>query len=708
VSFEHAPPPTTVDGLLAVPIDVTSVTATLTFDAANRTASGTATMDFVVGPTAGCGIFDLRQTITSATLDGAPIPPAQLAHHDFGGGFGAQLRVIGQSLPAGSAHTLAVTYDVAMPSSPNAQPIGWDPGSARVTWDTWFSDLYPGRYLEMWAPANLVYDPFPLTMTIRVLNAAVPHRLFTNGTVTASGASEWTVSFPAHFTALSPMLFLVPEDRIQTLNGSVTLAGGPVALETVKLTSGGADLSAVNASLASYLVANEAEYGSYPHGGRFVTYAWDNTSRSMEYDGATTSTVGALRHEVFHSWWGRGVRPARAADGWLDEGFTSWARDDGAPATAFPLVDPVGVPLCPRDPFVRVTPNLAYTQGSRFFAGLAHRFGVATVRALMADFWAAHAGGQVTTEDLLVHLLVRTGEPRLVSWFAHWVYGAADAVLPDLWLRDETGDPGADAWGGAFWDSPDLWVRNADDGGTAHQDPEFGQDNWFYARVRNRGASTVPVFAVAFTVKEWAGTEFVYPNDHLPPLAAAVGFDLAPGASTVLKARWPAAAVPPEGSHPCWLATAIVPGETIPAGAHTWERNNLAQKNLRVVDLVAGDSILVPFRVGNLLREPGQVSLEVRRRPRLDLPVRLGRIHQPELLRELVDVADFSPAREAIWPPGDRASFGLRLRAGIEDYGLRVEAPKNAKPGETYDVDLVQRSEDGEVAGGIRVRVVVR
>ena len=42
---------------------------------------------------------------------------------------------------------------------------------------------------------------------------------------------------------------------------------------------------------------------------------------------------------------------------------------------------------------------------------------------------------------------------------------------------------------GRFWDSPDLWVRNSDDGGLAHQNPEFGQDNWLYARVRNRSAT---------------------------------------------------------------------------------------------------------------------------------------------------------------------------------------------------------------------------
>ena len=35
----------------------------------------------------------------------------------------------------------------------------------------------------------------------------------------------------------------------------------------------------------------------------------------MEYDGATTAAVGAVEHEVLHSWFGRGIKPARASDG---------------------------------------------------------------------------------------------------------------------------------------------------------------------------------------------------------------------------------------------------------------------------------------------------------------------------------------------------------------------------------------------------------
>src|SRR5262245_17577394 len=115
----------------------------------------------------------------------------------------------------------------------------------------------------------------------------------------------------------------------------------------------------------------------------------------------------------------------------------------------------------------------------------------------------------------------------------------------DLWIRDAVGDPGVNLFTGpTFWNSPDLWIRNSNDNGTTHQEPEFGQDNWFHARVRNRGTQTARAFVVTFNVKPWAGTEFVYPGDWIPYISAAVGYNLAPGASVVVKAKWPKALVP--------------------------------------------------------------------------------------------------------------------------------------------------------------------
>ena len=72
-NFDLAPPGKTVDGLAAVPIDIQHINASLIFDGATSSGTGDATIDFIVGPGGGRPIFDLRQTITAAWLDGAPL-----------------------------------------------------------------------------------------------------------------------------------------------------------------------------------------------------------------------------------------------------------------------------------------------------------------------------------------------------------------------------------------------------------------------------------------------------------------------------------------------------------------------------------------------------------------------------------------------------------------------------------------------------------
>ena len=758
-SFALAPPPVTVDGLLGVPIGIQQLTAALAFDAAARSATADATLDFVVGPTSGNGIFDLRQTITAAQLDGVALGPADVAHHDPGGGPGSKLRLIGTPLAAGSAHSLRLQYTLATPDAGGARPVGFDPAAPRLRFDLWMSDLFPGRYLEMWLPANLIWDAHPTDLDVRLDNTGVAHALFSNGEVTTPAANQWHVSFPDRFSAFSPMLVILPADEVATRHGTVSLAGSPspVSLDLFKLTTEPSSLATVETELAGYMADDVTSTGTYTHGDRFTAYVWSEPSRSMEYDGATTSNRSSLRHETFHSWWGRGVKPASQDDGWIDEAWNEWMTGAGPVATPFSLAEPP-VQLAPPSPYSRVTPSASYTAGRRFFEGLAAAMGAPALRAAMADFYATHRGRRTTTAELEAFLLARSGEPEIVHWFHRWVYGFPDppaSAQPDLWLADAPGDPGPDAFGGpVFWASPDVWARNSDDNGTAPQAPEFGQDNWLYARVHNRGPGVARSYAVAFAVHPWAGTEFVYPGDMLPAVAAVVGFGLAPGATQVVKARWPAAAVPAAGTHACILAAGLVGGDLPPSGRHVWEHNDLAQRNVTVIDVVAGDRVRFDFEVGSLKRpEAAAVTLEVlrpRERPKLRMalagpgikalwanrePLRPPR-PEPPVLRTLervplavgavgVELApdstvtlaqDPAPAapfgrepqhaqlrgKRIVLAPGRRAGLRSRLPARTAlALALEVEVPEDVAAGEELLIHVVQRWDGGGVAGGL-------
>jgi hypothetical protein len=278
-------------------------------------------------------------------------------------------------------------------------------------------------------PANLCHDRSALAVEVVVTGTASPHQVVTNGVETMLGAGRWLVEYPASFTALSPMLVLAPADDLEIRRRTVGLAGRRrhLVMLTARPRDVDADLASCEADIAAWLAANAVRYGPWVHGDRFTSVVW-GAGRGMEYDGATTASPAALEHEVFHSWFGRGVKPARASDGWIDEAWTSWATssrrsEEGRFAEVELGLDEAPLVLCPPHPWSRHTPVESYREGARFFGGLAHLLGGAgQLRSAMAGWYQANAGQLVTTGGLEAHL---TGWSHVDvgPWFARYVHG---------------------------------------------------------------------------------------------------------------------------------------------------------------------------------------------------------------------------------------------------------------------------------------------
>ncbi|HKR03729.1 MAG TPA: hypothetical protein VJY62_03765 [Bacteroidia bacterium] len=753
-NLQYAPKPKIVDGILGVPMDIQTINAHLIFDGNTSSAAGDATINYIAGKQDGYALFDLRQTITDAWLDGVPISPGQLAHHDFGGGTNAEMRIINSLQTAGSVHTLRVQYDLAMPQTDNGGSypphVAWSSGP-RLQFNFGFTDLRPSRYLEAFIPSNLIYDQFQLAIEVEITNTTIVHDIITNGSVTNLGTNHWSIAFPSHFTSVSFLLDIRAADTVTALTDTVLLpvSGNTVSIEAWKLrTDTTTDLTVKINNIKTFLTDNENNVGPYAHGSRFVAFL---IAGGMEYDGGTTSdplSSSTLKHETYHSWWARGVKPARQQDGWWDEGWDVYHDHGFMGSTPFNFANPP-VELCPQNEWQRITASNAYGAGELFWEGVAAMIGVANLKSLMSAFYNENKRKVTATYDFETYLLCKTGNIELVNAFHHFAYGFnTPSPAPALWLRDETGDPGNNLWAGKFWNSPDLWVRNTDDGGTSHQNPEFGQDNWIYARVRNKSSVTAQHFVVAFNVKSYAGTQFVYPNDFLPCTAAVTGFNLAGNQTMVVKARWPKSFVPPEGTHSCLLASILTPGDMPNAGLHVWEHNNLAQKNLTIVDLQPNNFIVIPFVIAALKQKlkadyhleliphhppfsAGYVSLiksdkelmlkqnEERKKLKIDdvtndiadcgyhlnhKSKNHDRIYsmQSERFKHI-----FPAAREILF----KMESGLKIPVSINPfeqqvYGLKVMAPPKVRKGEVLKYDLVQTdSKSGKILGGIAVQI---
>ncbi|MCP4321700.1 MAG: hypothetical protein GY787_07590 [Alteromonadales bacterium] len=789
--FQYAPPAKMVDGLFAVPIDITNLQAQAQFNVATQVATVTATIEFTVGPDRGCPIFDLRQPITSALLDGIPFPVNQLEHHDFGGGFDADLRIIEQAMDAESEHNLTLTYTLHQPNAQHTKDIEWNSGQRRVNWDFYLSDLYAGRYLEMWFPCNLLFDRFPFELTLQVTNAVVPHTIITNGTVTTDADNEWTITFPAWYSCHSHMLILTPQIEVESLENVIaTPDGQPLTVRTFKSTGSGINLANEHTNVQTYLAEFLESSGSYSHDASFTTYFWpDAESRSgMEYAGGTTTKSSALRHEVFHSWWARGISPATHNDSWLDEGWTTFNMINSPDALIplpFNMVNPP-TELATFNPYHRYTSSGSYSNGKLFWRGVAALIGLNNLRTFMREFYQAHRREQFTTGLIEGWLIAKSGVVELADYFERFVHGLnspAGWQQPDIFIRDAEDDPGNENYNGTFWNSPDLWIRNSDDGAEIHQPPEFGQHNYFHARVTNRGNATARTFIVTFNVKPWLGTEFTYPGDFLPSNTAAVGYNLAPGETKIVKATWRRQDILPKGTHACWISSAYTPKDEAISDHNVWDDNNLAQKNLAIIDALPNTIIELPIVIGIPLLPTIKFSRLELIRPRNHKKMQISLFNEePELTRGLyysyrsfkkefkrqnaqqqpeikflhdsqicmksltgttelavkkASTLKFTAHKQFIlsedyWKRKflqndtkliyfhKEKQLELRFASGASaglpialmpksQYAMkvRIEVPKDTKPGEKLPIELVQRDQFGQVVGGVSIQVQI-
>ena len=193
----------------------------------------------------------------------------------------------------------------------------------------------------------------------------------------------------------------------------------------------------------------------------------------------------------------------------------------------------------------------------------------------------------------------------------------------DLYIRDNFADTGEVPSTGAFWDTPDIWVRNNDDGQTTHQDTIRGRDNFIYARVHNRGTEPSHPCWVRFYMTTYAGTQFRYPFDFKRdttaergggtpgnlkdrssfPLPASyfVGVQriqsIPDGSNIIAKVRWEKSLIPPAANwHPCLLVEISPHDGPNPTGQNVWDNNNLGQKNIKIVNARRGQLLTLPFK----------------------------------------------------------------------------------------------------------------
>ncbi len=399
-----APPPTELNGggPRVAPVDLLALDAELVISETSQDVAVTATVSFLVGEAPGLPILQWAGTPLSAELDGEELTATDWIQGTVGS-IPQSVFALDRQLERCSEHSLQITARI----TPEQVETGELPRLRFRPDGVWHSsaleDGLPDRYLGLWMPSNLLFDPFPLTLELGLEGSTAAHHLVANGDVSALAEDRWRIEFPAHFTAHSPFWVLFPEDAAEQLTATASLSAGPVEVEVWRLQQDeGIDLADARDRIVDALEAFDATYGSYVHGERYLAWMRSDLDVSMEYDGATLSVVGAVRHEVFHSWWARGLAPLSDHHGWLDEGITTWVTA----ANPELIVDlEVGEPLANlmigEDEWTGAGLNpLLYAYGANVFGGLAGRFGLDPFRDSLRRYFEQEAPAPMRTQDL--------------------------------------------------------------------------------------------------------------------------------------------------------------------------------------------------------------------------------------------------------------------------------------------------------------------
>lgn len=403
-----SPPPYTYKTSQAVFVDFSEVELHWEFDVTNKKAKGTAVVKFFA-ETKGFPVFDLIPQ-ASFKLNG------EMVQSSFSQpGSVTTVRVIDKEVEAKSNNILEVSYllssdDVTFTSN-------------AVRFGTFMGDLSDRNFFESFAPTNLEYDQYSQTLFVSLKGTTTEHEIFTNGIVSPLGALDFKIDFPSYFTTSSFYFHIGEKGRFKSstflFTGLEAVIPVIVYAESASLVSDGV------VKTKNVLKELENTFGVFGHE-RLVVYVTPSGG-GMEYCGATMTSLGALGHELTHSWFARGVMPSNGNAGWIDEAIASW-RDNGYPRRTTEFSNsPIN--LGNFSAFRRHTTQLAYSSGMQFISYLDGLFSnTGGMKEMLKLLWIEKRRQTITVQVFKDFLQTNSGKD-LTRHFNFYVMGGGSGLV---------------------------------------------------------------------------------------------------------------------------------------------------------------------------------------------------------------------------------------------------------------------------------------
>jgi hypothetical protein len=252
-------------------------------------------------------------------LDGRDLDPAaatdvRLFSYEGSGQISVELQ---RDLAAGGPHALEASYPLALPDS-----------GGRFFADV--NDLRGSGNETVFPTLNTPHELARHVLVFRV-HAAEPYLAVGSGRVvqrSGGDVQEWVLDTEREVASYTVMFHLAPASthrlvtrRLQGVDVSVLAPTGGVAAEEAF------DI------LEPWLGELRAALGAFPMP-RGLAVVLTQSGGGMEYYGATTTSLRALRHEVFHMYYGCSTVARTYRDSWWDEAINMWYEASRDPAYA--------------------------------------------------------------------------------------------------------------------------------------------------------------------------------------------------------------------------------------------------------------------------------------------------------------------------------------------------------------------------------------
>lgn len=377
---------------------------------------------------------------------------------------------------------------------------------------------------------------------------------------------------------------------------------------------------------------------------------WANYEKTIAVASCTISPPDAIEQKVSTSSFGDAIDLCAPAGGpaggtearTLSTGSSNSYQTHGQTSCACPQVAGAAALL------LSVNPDLSWIEVRQILRDAAEHINTTNVDP--DGIWRDVNGTESTAPGYL--------GPYHSRWYGYGMVNAEAAVQAaqdlvgvspltyiDTWIKENDADVGDVPCQPPY--SPDVWVRNlspaTDDPAhvTEHQSPIRGKDNWVYANIRNRGAVDSNDVYARIMITRWAGTQYVYPQDFIPTATpSTIPTVMAPGTyligevhipsipahgSVTVNTKWVKELIPPEsvtigGTTYSWadscLLVDISPHDgAAPSGIHTWDNNNLCQRNISIVGPFpeGADTFAFAFVVGHRINKGGLLNLNIER-----------------------------------------------------------------------------------------------